>query len=67
MKIILDGVSPKYQQSALRCVERYHLEYMYDGRKPGIRNCVIFSAHPEDALAVYHTKAGHITVRQANT
>lgn len=64
MKVILDRVSPALYSTALKCVERYHIEYMFDGRKHGIRNGVIFSANPEPALCVYHTKAGNITVRQ---
>ena len=64
MKIVLDRVDPALLHTALKCIDRYHLEYMYDGRKPGIRNCVIFSAHPDSTLAIYHTKAGHITARQ---
>ena len=64
MKIILDRVDCTLRTSAMKCVDRYHLEHMYDGRKPGIRNCVIFSAHPDKSLAVYHTNALNIVVRQ---
>ena len=63
MKIILDRISPRLRPAALPCVDRYHIEHMFDGRKPGLRGCVIFSAHPDTALVVYHTKAGNIVVR----
>lgn len=66
MKLTLDRVNPGLYHSAIRCAERYHIEYMFDGRKPGLRNCVIFSASPEPAFAIYHTPKGDIVVRQNN-
>lgn len=62
MRIILDRISPRLRHAALQCVDRYHIEYMFDGRKPGLRGGVRFSAHPDTALVVYHTKTGNIVV-----
>ncbi len=67
MKIILDRVDCTVRAAAMQCVDLYHLEYMYDGRKPGIRGCVTFSAHHQKPLHVYHTPTGNIVVRQGET
>ena len=64
MKLILERVNPEIYRAAIRCAECYRIDFMFDGRKPGLRNCVIFSAHPEPAFAVYHTPKGDIVVRQ---
>jgi hypothetical protein len=64
MKIMLDNIPTDQQGRGLRIAQAYVGEYMNDGRGHGPRHCVIFTNASEPDIAVWHSKAGQVTVRQ---
>lgn len=60
MKVVIDRVPPERWSFAVDRIADYQ-KYHMSGRKPGLRNCVIYGqAAP---MAVYHTAGGDIVAR----